>query len=1453
MTGIRDLAIQWYRKAFGAPAGSDIRDDGFDTVLDGNTAVALSEAAIASHAVLGGSAPVSQADSVWRREVDRGGTNLFGETLSADAADGPRGIVAAATGLALAGRRATAFLSGPDAAAAQDLLLSAAGKHTPLVLHLGTRAATAHGSASGSGHDTAHLCADSGCFLLFASNVQQAVDFTFIARRIAEDALLPGIVVMDGSQTALGAQDVRLLSPAQVGGFIGPAREQVEAPTQAQKMLFGETRRRLPAWHDLDEPMLTGAVYDEQSYALGASADRAFFDDHVASAAGRAFEDFARLTGREYDLVRTHRPEKAKIVLVAQGAAVETAIVAADALRKHHKLNVGVVGIQALRPFPTQALIDVLVGAQQVLVLERTDTPLSGEPPLTREIRAALGRIGNAPSCRPVIYGLGGLPLRLQDLIALCTQSVASTTDPVFLGVAFDDDSAPQPKREVMLDALRRAYPNAARLGIRAPQDLAPPPGENTVTIAVRRHAGGAQLARTAGALLYRLHGGRVRSRPATDWPGTDSRRTDWLVCGDETLRDPGEGLLPDITLDVARRQVTLHRDNAQFPIPVDDGQPASEALLGGLFGALARGGFTDVTARKISSARREMLEDMDDAGRDALIAAFESGFAGFTASEPTDPAAQRIPRDDTTPTAVRELRRSDDHVASLPRFWDQAGVLYRDDQVDRLTADPYLATGTMPPLSSTFSDPGESRDSLPAFDATLCTGCGHCWTQCPDSAIGVVAAGPAALIDAGIRKTGAEAVRQVASKLAARIIASNKKAEQPPASFGQMLEEAFAWLMEKAPLPDERKQAIEAGIEQIVGEFGALPVAVTGPFFIDAEAKQKDSAELLSIAINPDACKGCDICVRSCEPGALVSRAEDADVLEEAARLWETWSTTPDTPGTSIDRAAEHADVGPTAAMLLSRFCQFALASGDPAEPGSGEKLAARLFLSATEFQRQPIVQRFAGTLAETGDEVRGLIHSTLSGALPDADLDAVAEQLEGTTSPRIDLTTLAKGVTDEADHSIDTRYLKRLIDLSGQIEAARQRLVSGKYGLGRARYGLAVSGSRTAAWAATFPRNPFQVPTVVDMSGAAGQLAAGLVEGHLDDTTELVRLLRLARLEIDKPDGLEWKRDALKALHWQDLEPEELELCPPLILLGSDEMLAARGLSQLVWLLNSRLPVKVLVLSSLELGLVEASVNDPRAGIGLLAVAQRNAYVAQTSVANPGHFGDSVAQALAYEGPALVQVYAPSPSRDGYTTDGLLEQAARAVTARTLPLFRYDPRADGVFGSRISLEGNPQSDSLLVTAEDGGTCTPIDWAFAQERFATHFTPLSQSAPSPVPVQEWLLQDAPGRRGKTPFISRVEGESEQRFGISSAMLHAADHCLGSWRTLQELAGIVTPFTRMLEEEIRASVAAEHQAELDEQKQAAAAELEEVRQKTQAEIAATMRSRLLELAARKRK
>jgi pyruvate-ferredoxin/flavodoxin oxidoreductase len=373
MPGMRDIAIHWYRKVFGAPPGSDIREEGLDTVLDGNSAVALSEAGIASHAVLGGALPSADADAVWLGELKHGGTNVFGEALASQAAEGPRGIVAATTGLALAGRRATAFVSGTDIAAAQDLLISAAGKHAPLVLHVGTRAATAHGAALGSGHDSVHLSADSGFFMLFAANVQEAVDFTYIARRVAEESLVPGMVIMDGEQTALAAQDVRLLSPAQVNGVLGPAREKIESPTPAQKLLFGETRCRVPAWHDLDEPVLTGALFTNESFALGAFARGPFFDSFVAESLAKSFGQFGNKTGRIYESLSHYRMEDAKTVLLAQGSAIETARAAADQLRRQHRTKVGVLGIHALRPFAGAEIAEALSGRERVFVYKGAD------------------------------------------------------------------------------------------------------------------------------------------------------------------------------------------------------------------------------------------------------------------------------------------------------------------------------------------------------------------------------------------------------------------------------------------------------------------------------------------------------------------------------------------------------------------------------------------------------------------------------------------------------------------------------------------------------------------------------------------------------------------------------------------------------------------------------------------------------------------------------------------------------------------------------------------------------------------------------------------------------------------------------------------------------------------------------------------------------------------------
>ncbi len=435
------------------------------------------------------------------------------------------------------------------------------------------------------------------------------------------------------------------------------------------------------------------------------------------------------------------------------------------------------------------------------------------------------------------------------------------------------------------------------------------------------------------------------------------------------------------------------------------------------------------------------------------------------------------------------------------------------------------------------------------------------------------------------------------------------------------------------------------------------------------------------------------------------------------------------------------------------------------------------------------------------------------------------------------------------------------RLTDLSKQLTDCHWRLLGGEHGLGRARFGLAVAPGSMAAWAGTFPHNPFQAPVVLDMTGDAAQLAAGLMEGQLAETTDVVRSLRQAQLEIDKPDGIDWKREALARMTWKDLSEEELELCPPLILVGSDEILAGRGLAQVIWLLNSGLPIKILILDALDFGLASEQVSDtrqaprnnPRAKLGLLALAQRNAFIAQTSISDPRHLSQSVLNALRFNGPALINVHAPSPERHGFAMDRTVEQARLAVASRAMPLFRYDPAGEGVFGTRLNLDGNPQPKQILISEGDAGQrLTPAHWALSERRFAGCFSVLGDTDTAPVALEEFLELDTKSRRGKTPCITVGEQPDEIRYRVNSSLVEMAEEQIQIWRSLQELAGVVTPFTAKVEQEIRETVAGEHKAEIDAQKQESEERIHELQQSVKMEIAAKIRGRLLELAAHKR-
>jgi len=141
--------------------------------------------------------------------------------------------------------------------------------------------------------------------------------------------------------------------------------------------------------------------------------------------------------------------------------------------------------------------------------------------------------------------------------------------------------------------------------------------------------------------------------------------------------------------------------------------------------------------------------------------------------------------------------------------------------------------------------------------------------------------------------------------------------------------------------------------------------------------------------------------------------------------------------------------------------------------------------------------------------------------------------------------------------------------------------------------------------------------------------------------------------------------------------------------------------------------------------------------------------------------------------------------------------------VASRAFPLLRYDPAAEGVFGARLDLSGNPAPDADWAPDDAGEPVTPATWAATEARFANE---------------------------------------------TSALATATEARQHAWRTLQEIAGVVTPFTDRVRAEIEAEQAVSRDGALAALRAEHQAALAALRAQTEAEMLQRVEGRLMALA-----
>lgn len=409
------MAIGTVENTTGTPAGEEVEQKfeypGMPTTCDGAEAVVWVETRISQGS---GAFPITSSTTMgsgFNAAMMNGIPNLWGDQLVFVEPESEHSAATVCEGFAAAGGRVTNFTSGQGLVLMKEVLYTISGKRLPMVFNIGARALTSHSLNVHAGHDDVMSVADVGWGILFARNAQEAGDLCLIARRAAEASHTPFLNVQDGFLTTHTVESVRLIEPDLMKEFVGKPED------------------KLMNLMDPENPVMSGVVQNQDSYMKGKMAQRWYYDQ-VEPALTDAFEEFYRKTGRKYDFVEPYRCEDAEYILVGIGSYMETAQTTVDYLRDEMGVKAGCLNIYCFRPFPAQAIVDVLENCKAFSIIERMDDPLSTTGNhLTREIKAAfcdatngqngMRKIDRVPRIFHGAAGLGSRDVRPGDILAI--------------------------------------------------------------------------------------------------------------------------------------------------------------------------------------------------------------------------------------------------------------------------------------------------------------------------------------------------------------------------------------------------------------------------------------------------------------------------------------------------------------------------------------------------------------------------------------------------------------------------------------------------------------------------------------------------------------------------------------------------------------------------------------------------------------------------------------------------------------------------------------------------------------------------------------------------------------------------------------------------------------------------------------------------------------------------
>ncbi len=312
-------------------------------------------------------------------------------------ADGEHGAAGICYGATTAGGRVFNATSANGLLFALEQMPVQSGTRFPMVLNVVCRCVSGPLDIRGDHSDIMSVL-NTGWIILMAKDPQAVYDLNILAVKIGEleDVRLPVIVASDGFFTSHQKRKIlQFTDKKTVQDFVGEFK-----PTYTSV--------------DVDKPVTIGPYMNDPDQ-INNRKQLSLAMEAAYAAIPKVFEEYAKVSGRNYNMVETYKMEDAEAGLFIVNSAADTAREAVDTLRKKGE-NVGFVFPTVIRPFPAKEIAETFRKTKALLVADRADTYGAWGGSMTHEVKAALK---DDPDNRTLvisrIYGLGGKDFFRED------------------------------------------------------------------------------------------------------------------------------------------------------------------------------------------------------------------------------------------------------------------------------------------------------------------------------------------------------------------------------------------------------------------------------------------------------------------------------------------------------------------------------------------------------------------------------------------------------------------------------------------------------------------------------------------------------------------------------------------------------------------------------------------------------------------------------------------------------------------------------------------------------------------------------------------------------------------------------------------------------------------------------------------------------------------------------